>query len=165
MAKIENIEEVKQEEVKQPKKKGMKVTFGYNNDFVDFWEYLQEKYPEEIFRIQGVHNDNFDISKFSKNFFKNTSTTADVSVDANANVVAKTGVEYNFELAKPLKRYNSYYLLWKELRKQFGHQTANEIIELQLTGAIYINDFTDVALPLKNNTEHKQKKSGEYRTR
>lgn len=56
-------------------------------------------------------------------------------------------MEYNFELAKPLKRYNSYYLLWKELRKQFGHQTANEIIELQLTGAIYINDFTDVALP------------------
>ena len=49
-------------------------------------------------------------------------------------------MEYNFELAKPLKRYNSYYLLWKELRKQFGHQTANEIIELQLTGAIYIND-------------------------
>jgi hypothetical protein len=37
--------------------------------------------------------------------------------------------------------------LWKELRKQFGHTTANEIIELQLTGAIYINDFTDVALP------------------
>ena len=69
-------------------------------------------------------------------------------------------MEYNFELAKPLKRYNSYYLLWKELRKQFGHQTANEIIELQLTGAIYINDFTDVALPLKNNTEHKQKNPG-----
>ena len=57
------------------------------------------------------------------------------------------GIIDNFELAKPLKRYNSYYLLWKELRKQFGHQTANEIIELQLTGAIYINDFTDVALP------------------
>ena len=53
----------------------------------------------------------------------------------------------NFELAKPLKRYNSYYLLWKELRKQFGHTTANEIIEMQLNGSIYINDFTDVALP------------------
>lgn len=56
-------------------------------------------------------------------------------------------MEYNFELPKPLKRYNSYYLLWKELRKQFGHTTANEIIERQLTGEIYINDFSDVALP------------------
>lgn len=92
-------------------------------------------------------NKQLDLNKFSKDFFKNSSTTADVSVDANANVVAHTGVEYNYELAKPLKRYNSYYLLWKELRKQFGHTTANEIIELQLTGAIYINDFTDVALP------------------
>ncbi len=34
-----------------------------------------------------------DLNKFSKDFFKNSSTTADVSVDANANVVSHTGVE------------------------------------------------------------------------
>ncbi len=34
-----------------------------------------------------------DLNKFSKDFFKNSSTTADVSVDANANVVAHSGVE------------------------------------------------------------------------
>ena len=38
-------------------------------------------------------NKQLDLNKFSKDFFKNSSTTADVSVDANANVVAHTGVE------------------------------------------------------------------------
>ena len=37
-----------------------------------------------------------DLNKFSKNFFKNSSTTADVSVDANANVSAHSGVELNW---------------------------------------------------------------------
>jgi hypothetical protein len=38
-------------------------------------------------------NKQLDLNKFSKDFFKNSSTTADVSVDANANVVSHTGVE------------------------------------------------------------------------
>ena len=96
--------------------------------------------------IDGIGKQ-MDLNKFSKDFFKNAGTTADVSVDANANVVAHTSVEYNFELSKPLKKYNSYYLLWKELRKQFGHEFANKTIERQLTGEIYINDFTDICLP------------------
>ena len=124
----------------------MYIKISWSDEFDDLMLHLYSKYGKGLFNLDGI-GEQLDLNKFSKNFFKNTSTTADVSVDANANVVAKTGVEYNFELAKPLKRYNSYYLLWKELRKQFGHQTANEIIELQLTGAIYINDFTDVALP------------------
>ena len=124
----------------------MYIRISWHDDFDDLMLHLRSKYGKELFDLDGIGSQ-LDLNKFSRDFFKNSSTTADVSVDSNANVVAKTGVEYNFELAKPLKRYNSYYLLWKELRKQFGHQTANEIIELQLTGAIYINDFTDVALP------------------
>ena len=43
--------------------------------------------------IDGIGKQ-MDLNKFSKDFFKNAGTTADVSVDANANVVAHTSVEY-----------------------------------------------------------------------
>ena len=31
------------------KRKGFEVTLGYTNEFVDFWNSLKEKYPEELF--------------------------------------------------------------------------------------------------------------------
>ena len=108
--------------------------------------HLISKYGRDLFNLDGI-GDQLDLNKFSRNFFTNNTTTADVSVDANSNVVAKTGIEYNFELAKPWKKYNSYYLLWKELRKMYGHEFANKTIEQQIVGIYYINDATDVALP------------------
>lgn len=50
-------------------------------------------------------------------------------------------------MSKPLKRYNSYFLLWKELKRKHGLAVANSTIESQLTGDIYINDFSDIASP------------------
>lgn len=125
----------------------MYIKVSWDEDFDSLMMHLFSKYDRQLFTIDGI-GDQMDLNKFSKTFFsKDTKTAADVSVDSNANVTAKTSVEYNFELAKPLKKYNSYFLLWKELRKEFGHEFANKAIESQLIGDIYINDFTDVALP------------------
>lgn len=125
----------------------MYIKVSWDEDFDSLMMHLFSKYGRQLFTIDGI-GDQMDLNKFSKTFFsKDTKTAADVSVDSNANVTAKTSVEYNFELAKPLKKYNSYFLLWKELRKEFGHEFANKAIESQLIGDIYINDFTDVALP------------------
>lgn len=118
----------------------------WDQEFDDLMFHLWSKYGKKLFTLDGI-GEQLDLQKFSKNFFNNPNTTADVSVDANANVVAKTGIEYNFEMPKPLKRYNSYFLLWKELRKKYGLEYANTTIESQLTGDIYINDFTDIACP------------------
>ena len=124
----------------------MYFKISWDTDFDTLMMHLWSKYGKELFTLDGI-GDQMDLNKFSKNFFNSAGATADVSVDSNANVVAKTGIEYNFEMPKPLKRYNSYFLLWKELKKAYGLQTANEIIEAQLTGDIYINDFTDIASP------------------
>jgi len=118
----------------------------WDEEFDTLMMHLYGKYGRELFTIDGV-GDQMDLNKFAKNFFTNKNATADVSVDANANVTSKTSVEYNFEMSKPFTRYNSYFLLWKELRKNYGLLVANRIIELQLTGSIYINDFVDVARP------------------
>lgn len=116
----------------------------WDEDFDTLMMHLWSKYGKALFTLDGI-GEQMDLNLFSKSFFNNKRSTADVSIDPNANVVAKTGIEYNFEMPKPLKRYNSYFLIWKELKKNYGLQVANEIVESQLTGDIYINDFSDVA--------------------
>lgn len=87
-----------------------------------------------------------DLNKFRETFFS-SSTTADISVDSNANVSGQTCLNYKFESAKPFHRYDSYYILWKAIKDNFDLETANKIIEDQLIGRIYINDFSSVILP------------------
>ena len=125
------------------KRKGLNVTLDYTNEFVDFWENLKKKYPEEVFKIQGVHNDNFDISKFSKNFFKKSASVASVSVDANANVKEKSIAQYIQEYPKGLQRLNSFYQLFKWVKKVWGLKTAKVAVEKVLNGEVFVNDFSN----------------------
>ena len=125
------------------KTSGLEIKFSYNNEFIELWKQLQGKYPEELFKIQGVHNDNFDISKFSKNFFKKSASVASVSVDANANVKEKSIAQYIQEYPKGLQRLNSFYQLFKWVKKVWGVKAAKTAVEKTLNGEIAINDFSN----------------------
>ncbi|MFP4698671.1 MAG: anaerobic ribonucleoside-triphosphate reductase [Eubacteriales bacterium] len=118
----------------------LKVT--YDQDFDDLIMHLKSKYPKELFDLDGI-GEQTDMSKFSKKFFS-ADVTADASIDANANVDDISVIAYNTELPKPFFRLNSYYVLWKELKEEYGLLEANEIVEMQLTGDIYIHDFHGV---------------------
>lgn len=124
----------------------MYLKISYDQAFDDLIMYLRAKYPEKLFDLDGIGKQ-LDLSKFSQDFFS-AKTTADVSVDANSNVSDMSVVAYNTELPKPFFKLNSYYILWKEMKKLFGHPTANSIIEKQIVGDIYINDVTGVAAGL-----------------
>lgn len=124
----------------------MYFKISFDQEFDDLMFHLFSKYGREMFTMDGI-GDQMDLDKFAKAFFKSTGAVADISVDANANVSAKSVIEWNFEFPKPLSRYNSYYLLWKELKEGWGLATANKIIEEQLCGDFYINDFTDIGRP------------------
>ena len=123
----------------------IKVT--YEQEFDDLMMHLRAKYPQKLFDIDGI-GEQTDLSKFSKKFF-GSKVTADASIDANANVDDISVIAYHTELPKPFFRMNSYYMLWKELKRIFDHETANEAIERQLVGDIYINDAHGIggALP------------------
>lgn len=122
----------------------LKVT--YEQEFDDLMMYLRGKYPKELFDMDGI-GDQTDLSKFSKKFFS-SKTTADASVDANANVDDISVIVYNTELPKPFFKVNSYYILWKELKRLYGLGIANEIVEIQLNGDIYIHDFHGIGAGL-----------------
>lgn len=119
----------------------------YEPEFDDLYMHLKAKYPQKLFDLDGI-GDQTDMSKFSKRFFS-VNTTADASVDANANVDDISVIAYHSELPKPFFRLNSYYMLWKELRRLYSLSVANYAIESQLIGDIYINDFHGIggALP------------------
>lgn len=111
----------------------------YDEQFDDLYMHLKAKYPEKLFDMDGI-GEQLDMSKFSKKFFA-SKTTSDASVDANANVDDTSVIAYSTELPKPFFKLNSYYVLWKELKRLYGHEVANEIVEMQLIGDIYIHDF------------------------
>jgi ribonucleoside-triphosphate reductase (formate) len=118
----------------------------YEEQFDDLMMYLKGKYGKELFDMDGI-GEQLDLSKFSKKFFS-SNVTADASIDANANVDDISVIAYNTELPKPFFRLNSYYILWKELKRLYGLLSANSSIESNLTGDIYINDFHGIAAGL-----------------
>jgi len=125
----------------------MYIKLTYDQNFDDLIMHLKSKYPQKLFDMNGI-GEQTDMSKFSKNFFA-SSTTSDTSIDANANVDDISVIAYHSELPKPFYKLNSYYMLWKSLKKSKGLQYANETIESELTGDIYINDCHGIggALP------------------
>lgn len=112
----------------------------YKKDFRDLMLGLEEKYGADLINENGI-GEQLDISTASKKFFK-AMTTAEVSVDANANVADKSVISHKIETAKPFHLINSYYRLWKEIKKNKSKEYADWIVESQITGRMYINDFT-----------------------
>jgi ribonucleoside-triphosphate reductase len=111
----------------------------YAQEFDDLYMHLKAKYPDKLFDLDGIGKQ-MDMSEFSKNFFS-SKVASDASVDANANVDDTSVITYTVELPKPFFKLNSYYILWKELRRLYSLEIANKIVEMQLTGDIYIHDF------------------------
>lgn len=122
----------------------MYIKVSYEQEFDDLMMYLRGKYPSELFDIDGIGSQ-LDLAKFSKGFFsKKVKTTSDISVDQNSNVDDISVISYTNELKKPFEKINSYYMIWKECKALYGKGFANEVVEKNLTGDIYINDFNGV---------------------
>ena len=111
----------------------------FKKDFRDFMEEMESKYGPEIMEECGIGNQ-LDIASMSKHFF-NSKVTADVSVDANANVSDTSVISHRVEMAKPFQLINSYYRIYKDLKKRKGVEYAKKLVESQISGRIYINDF------------------------
>ena len=114
----------------------------YDSEFDDLYMHLKAKYPQKLFDLEGIGKQ-LDMSEFSKSFFS-ANVTSDASIDANANVDDTSVIAYNTELPKPFFKLNSYFILWKELRRLYNLEVANNVVEMNLIGDIYINDFHGV---------------------
>lgn len=125
----------------------MDINFSYDDDFCNLMGSLKKKYGEKLFELDGIGKKQLDINAFSKKFYNNKTTAADVSIDSNSNVTQSDIITYNVELPKPFLRLNAYFILWKKLKQLYGEEEANKIVEMQLTGDVYINDFHGLQSP------------------
>lgn len=118
----------------------------YNPEFDRLMERLQRKYSPELFNLEGIGKQ-LDMTDFSRKFFS-SKVTADASIDANANVDDTSVIVYNTELPKPFFKLNSYFVLWKQAKQLFGLDIANEIVERNLSGDVYIHDLHGIGAGL-----------------
>lgn len=119
----------------------MLVKHSYDSRFVSLLERLRTQYGEDMFKNSGISQDQLDINSFSKKFFGNDNNTADVSIDANANVNDKSVTGWMTEYSKPIMKLNAYYQLWETCVKKHGIKRANKIIESEIIGSIRIHDL------------------------
>lgn len=128
----------------------MDYSHSFDPDFDALLERLRRDYPAELFRIEGISPEQLDIDHMSRDFFRSAnaaSATADHSVDANANVHGRDTITFTYEVPKPLLRLNSLHNLWKTLRETEGGEFADQAIEAEIAGNIYINDSWDMGRP------------------
>lgn len=122
----------------------------YDEEFCKVFKDLWKKYPEEVFKLEGLHPDILDINKSAREFFKHredNSTISDRSIDGNSNVSGKSAITFLYEVPKPLLKMNSIYNLWRIIRDDYDLETANSILENEICGDIYINDAWDMGRP------------------
>ena len=123
----------------------------YDEGFCSLLERLRSAYPAELFRLEGTHPDQLDINAVSRDYFKTSdrkgSATADHSIDPNANVSGRDVITFNYEVPKSLMKLNSLYNLWKTMKDLYGRDDADQAIEHEINGTLYINDVWDIGRP------------------
>ena len=134
----------------------MTVEHSFDSDFTSLMNFLFEKYGDEIFKLEGIHPEQLDINAYTREFFrmdKEGKGTSDVSIDGNANVAGKDTITYAYEQSKPISKLNSLYNLWLTMKDLYGAEFADNAIEAEISGAIYINDAHDIGRPYSYHPE------------
>lgn len=111
----------------------------YQPEFKDIMLSMLDKYGVEMFNISGI-GEQLDINSAVKKIVSSDST-AGGTIDGNANVGSVTAGGLLQEINKPHLLIQSYYRIWKWLKKNRGLEVANTFVEKQINGAIYMNDM------------------------
>lgn len=121
--------------------KGFNFTIGMNldNDFVSALEELSEIYGEKFERLNGLHNDNLNLTGFIDHFI-DSNNVANATIDSNANANTKDICSLEAEMSKPHKKLLSFNKIFYELKKQYDLDTARKWLICEYTGIFYLHD-------------------------
>lgn len=100
---------------------------------------IREKYGEEMLALSGISKKHLDESLMFDKLIE-ADTTANASIDPTANIGSKDIDIIMNEVKKPLFKLKSLNRLYKDMTNQYGYETANQWLEMELTGALYMHD-------------------------
>jgi len=110
-----------------------------NTRFKNKVEELNNKYGDELMKIEGMSPSQLDTCDFFKGFL-NTSTVADATIDDNANVTGRNICTMLNESQKPFTKLLSRNKIYSQMSKEFGSEVADEFLESAVNGELYEHD-------------------------
>lgn len=117
----------------------MNINIKLDNNFTSYYNKIQKEYGKEIAKINGFSDGQLSYTDFIDNFI-DKSTLADVTIDGNANVGHKDIVSLENEMSKPHSKLLAFNKIFYELNKQYGLQTAQEWLNAEWGGQLYLHD-------------------------
>ena len=117
----------------------MNINIQLIKNFVTQYNKLQEKYGTEIAKINGFDDDQLSYTDFIDNFI-DEKNVADSSIDGNSNVSHKDIVSLLAEMPKPHEKLLAFNKIHYELQKKYGFKVANDWLEAEWVGKIYMHD-------------------------
>ena len=119
----------------------MKININLDNDFEKKVNQLKSKYGDELARINGFSDEQLDYTSFIDNFI-DSETVSEATIDESANVDSGTKDVRNLldEMSKPHSKLLSLNKIYYEVKKAYGKKIANEWLEDEWTGALYLHD-------------------------
>ena len=117
----------------------MNINVRLNKNFTTAYNKMQEKYGDEMARINGFSDEQLSYTDFIDNFI-DTDTVADISVDGNANVGNKDMRTLLNEMPKSHRKLLAYNKIYYEMNKRYGFKTANDWLDKTWSQALYLHD-------------------------
>jgi ribonucleoside-triphosphate reductase len=115
------------------------INIQLNKNFTTAYNRMQEKYGTEIASLNGFGDEQLSYTDFINNFI-DKNTVADASIDGNSNVSHKDIVTLEREMPKPHSKLLAFNKIYYEIQKKYGFYCANEWLEKEWTGELYLHD-------------------------
>lgn len=117
----------------------MDVRIKLDPDFERTFEYLKDKYGDNIARLNGLSDEQLNYTEFIDNFV-DKAVVADASIDSNANVAHKDIVSLENEMSKPHSKLLAFNKIYYELNKKYGKDIAQKWLTSEWIGDFYLHD-------------------------
>ena len=117
----------------------MDINIKLNKNFTTQYNKLQAEHGTTIARLNGFDDNQLSYTDFIDNFI-DEKTVSDSSIDGNSNVRRKDIVTLLAEMPKPHRKLLAFNKIHYELQKEFGFATANEWLQREWIGQLYLHD-------------------------
>lgn len=122
----------------------MEINVKLYQPYVTALNRMRQSYPKEFESINGVSETQLNFTDFIDNFVS-SDNTANSTIDANANVQSKDIVNLLNEVSKPHLKLLGYNKLFYEMVKKYGLARAQEMLESDWKGDIFIHNSSDIS--------------------